>query len=193
MAKIQQILLLDFWKHKLTTIATWQTSAKGRLSSPSACSLDFQLLVIICHPVPFWVLLQIAKPLDGQPVHSVPLHVGFVLKNLEAARFLKCQLSSWFSGTTTYDAALRAVWMTVFHQLGRKILAVFYALSIVECITSNSMWVCPDSRNFRSMTSILSSQNCMVESCNEVVSILSGPGVGIQNDMLHCVWSVWTV
>ena len=119
------------------------------------------------------------------PVMSV-----FVLQNLEAARFLKCQLSSWFSGTTTYDAAVRTVWMTVFHWLGMKIFAVFFALSIVECITSNSMWECPVSRNFRSMTSIVSSQNCMVESCNEVVSILSGPRVRIQNDMLHCVVSM---
>ena len=57
---------------------------------------------------------------------------------------------------TTYGTAARAVWMTVFHWLGMKIFAVFYALSIVECIASNSMWECPDSRNFWSTISILS-------------------------------------
>ena len=56
---------------------------------------------------------------------------------------------------TTYGTAARAVWMTVFHWLGMKIFAVFYALSIVECIAPNSMWECPDSRNVWSMISIL--------------------------------------
>ena len=79
--------------------------------------------------------------------------------------------------------------MTVFYWLGTKIFAVFFALSTVECIAPNSMWECPDSRNFWSMISILSSvKNCMAEISNEVVFVLSKPGVRIQNDMLHCVW-----
>ena len=77
---------------------------------------------------------------------------------------------------------------SVFHWLGMKMFAVYFALSIVECIAPNSMWECPNSRNFWSVISILSSQNCMVEICNEVVSVLFRPGVRIQNDMLHRVW-----
>ena len=85
-----------------------------------------------------------------------PFMLVLVLQNPEVAAFLKFQLSSSLSGMTTYGAAARAVWMTVFHWLGMKIFAVLFALSVVECITLNSMWKCADSRNFRSMISISS-------------------------------------
>ena len=54
-----------------------------------------------------------------------------VLQNPEVAAFLKFKLSSSLSGMTTYGAAARAVWMTVFHWLGMKIFDFFVVVVVV--------------------------------------------------------------